>query len=88
MPRTDTVTAIMAAGIIFCVYVQRKAQISTTQSLLFEAAKSVLATGLWLWFVLDSAFGPWLQRCRYYAHDCDERIPRTVRALLSGVVLL
>ncbi|KAJ4298978.1 hypothetical protein N0V90_004222 [Kalmusia sp. IMI 367209] len=60
---TDTITAIMAAGIIFAVYVQRKASMSKYQYLIFEGTKSILATALWLWLILESAFGPWLKHC-------------------------
>lgn len=49
---TFSCTAIMAGGIIFLVLVQR--QIPTAGKLWtfrFELAKSVLATGLWLWLM-------------------------------------
>ncbi|KAL1797346.1 hypothetical protein ACET3X_003952 [Alternaria dauci] len=64
-----SMTALMAAGIVFIVYVQRKAIATPYQVLLFEAAKSVLATGLWLWLILDSAFGPW--RVQHHEHAPD-----------------
>ena len=49
---TFSSTAIMAGGIIFFVLVQR--QVSTpgkTWTFRFELAKSVLATGCWLWLM-------------------------------------
>ncbi|CAN9284967.1 unnamed protein product [Alternaria alternata] len=64
-----SMTALMAAGIVFIVYVQRKAIATPYQVLMFEAAKSVLATGLWLWLILDSAFGPW--RVQHHDHAPD-----------------
>ncbi|CAN9273333.1 unnamed protein product [Alternaria alternata] len=64
-----SMTAFMAAGIVFIVYVQRKAIATPYQVLMFEAAKSVLATGLWLWLILDSAFGPW--RVQHHDHAPD-----------------
>ncbi|KAJ4349549.1 uncharacterized protein N0V89_008165 [Didymosphaeria variabile] len=85
----DSVSAIMAAGIIFSVYVQRKAVISLYQYLLFEAAKSLLATGLWLWLILDAAYGPWQDECKSnpYVRPCDVSA-RVSRAALASVVLL
>jgi hypothetical protein len=67
----------MAAGIIFIVYIQRKAAATPYQTLCFEAAKSVLATGLWLWLILDSAFGPW--KHEYYNRDPSYADPDLVR---------
>ena len=78
----------MAAGIVFIVFVQRKTFASSRQpvqigdftpeglSFLFEVAKSVLATAMWIWLLLDSAVGP-----NAY-HD------RVVTAVISGVLLL
>ena len=64
-----SMTAFMAAGIVFIVYVQRRAIATPYQVLMLEAAKSVLATGLWLWLILDSAFGPW--RVQHHDHAPD-----------------
>ncbi|KAG9190595.1 hypothetical protein G6011_08683 [Alternaria panax] len=64
-----SMTAFMSAGIAFIVYVQRKAIATPYQALMFEVAKSVLATGLWLWLILDSAFGPWRVQHHYHAPD-------------------
>ncbi|KAF2675679.1 hypothetical protein K458DRAFT_437823 [Lentithecium fluviatile CBS 122367] len=81
----DSLTAIMAAGIIFIVYVQRKAIVSSFQTLVFEAIKSALATGLWLWLILDSAFGPW----KNWRHIGDEDVERRIkRAALSSILLV
>lgn len=87
-PSTDTTTSIMAASIIFSVYVQRKAIISPHQYLLFEAFKSLMATGLWLWLILDAAFGPWVEACRKESWCHYETGPRVTRAGLASVVLL
>lgn len=78
----------MAASIIFSVYVQRKAIISPHQYLLFEAFKSLMATGLWLWLILDAAFGPWVEACRKESWCHYETGPRVTRAGLASVVLL
>ncbi|KAK5662137.1 hypothetical protein OQA88_8042 [Cercophora sp. LCS_1] len=60
---TDTCTSIMAAGIIFIVLVQRQlgepdADEMKKWTLRFEVAKSGLATGLWVWLMADSIWGP------------------------------
>lgn len=78
--------ALMAAGIIFAVYVQQNSVVSAYQNMLFEAAKSLTATVMWLWLVLDSAFGPWYEECNkyYYRKPCDKgrRIAKTAVAVL------
>lgn len=82
----DSMTALMAAGIVFIVYVQRKAVVTNFQTLLFETIKSILATGLWLWLILDSAFGPW--KYRYVYHDGKDVERRVKRAALSSILLI
>jgi hypothetical protein len=73
----------MAAGIIFIVYIQRKAVATPFQTLCLEGAKSVLATGLWLWLILDSAFGPW--KVEHHDHVPDTYAdPEYVRKLVQG----
>jgi len=52
----------MAAFIIFVVLVQRKVEPTKMQTLVFEAVKTVLATGLWIWLLVDSAISSWPQR--------------------------
>jgi hypothetical protein len=82
----------MAAGIIFIVYIQRKAIATPFQTLCFEGAKSTLATGLWLWLILDSTFGPW--QVGYHDHvpdtyaDPDLVRRRVLRDALAVIVLL
>ena len=76
----------MAAGIIFIVIVQRKVSSTDLLTLQFEAAKSILATGLWLWLMLDSAFGPWKRR-QY--RDPSREVPmRVARAATAAILLL
>jgi hypothetical protein len=77
-------TALMSAGIVFIVYVQRKAIATPFQALMFETAKSVFATGLWLWLILDSAFGPW--RDNYTKPEYVRR--RVQRDALASLLLL
>lgn len=62
-------TSLMAAGIIFVVLVQRQLRGSAAASkhltLKFESAKAVLATGLWVWMMLDVGFNP-LNNYRFF----------------------
>jgi hypothetical protein len=87
-----SMTALMSAGIVFIVYVQRKAVATPYQALIFEVAKSVLATGLWLWLILDSAFGPW--RVQHHDHapdtyaDPDYVRRRVQRDALASLLLM
>ncbi|KAI4950510.1 hypothetical protein J4E91_004393 [Alternaria rosae] len=80
----SSITALMSAGIVFIVYVQRKAIATPFQAFIFEIAKSLFATGLWLWLILDSAFGP---RRGYYTEP--ELVRRRVqRDALASLLLL
>ena len=74
----------MSAGIVFIVYVQRKAIATPFQAFMFEIVKSVLATGLWLWLILDSAFGPG----RGYYTDPKYVKRRVQRDALASLLLL
>ncbi|KAF1940820.1 hypothetical protein EJ02DRAFT_423665 [Clathrospora elynae] len=82
----ESMTALMAAGITFIVYVQRKALVTTFQTLLFESIKSTLATGLWLWLILDSAFGPW--KYHRYEHVPQEEVDRRVKRAALSILLM
>jgi hypothetical protein len=82
MNSADSICALMAAAIIFIVYVQRKAVLTSYQTLIFEGVKSTLATALWLWLILDAAFGPW-------SHQVDQvRVDRQVERAAFSVLLL
>lgn len=76
----------MAAGIIYIVLIQRRARPHTSASLTlaFESGKLVLAFALWLWLILDAAFGPW---DRYYYNRPEDRHGRIVRAAISHVLI-
>ena len=55
------INSLLAAGITFAVLIQRKLLVNRNAkqyTLRFEIAKSVLATALWLWLLLDAIFGP------------------------------
>jgi hypothetical protein len=82
----DGLNALMASGIMFCVMIQLKVQVSAYLTLLFEASKSTFATGLWLWLILDAAFGPWQDRP--YRRPDTEKPERLARAGVSVVLLL
>jgi hypothetical protein len=82
-------TAIMATGIIFTIVIQLRVPVSIYLTFVFESVKSVLATGMWLWLILDAAFGPWQRDYYYPGPDLDRRIrTKVIRAALSSVVLL
>jgi hypothetical protein len=81
----DGLNALLAAGIMFAVLVQLKVPLSDYRTLMFESVKSGLATLLWLWLLLDSAFGPW--QCRW-TRPGDEKSRRIARALASSILLL
>jgi hypothetical protein len=67
-----------------------KQPLSSKDAFTFELVKSVLATDLWIWLVLDAQFGPW--QYRYPNHDPkliqDWKTARLQRAFLSLILLL
>jgi hypothetical protein len=78
----------MAAGIIFIVLVQHRAELDTYKTFVAEASKSILATGLWLWLLMDSLFGPW--QSHYGDRDAIRRMKRArlVRSVTAVILLL
>ncbi|KAF2109617.1 hypothetical protein BDV96DRAFT_585036 [Lophiotrema nucula] len=78
-------TCLMALGITFIVITQRRTVLDNTKRLVFEGVKSGLATGLWLWLLMDSLFGPW-----QYFNDRDvaERKAMRVAYTLTAIVPL
>ncbi|KPI37476.1 uncharacterized protein AB675_10374 [Cyphellophora attinorum] len=75
----------MAGGIIFTVLLQRKiptGKTSKSMTLRFEILKSVLATALWLWLLLDAIFGP-RDHYSYY----KDRSQRIMVAAISSLLL-
>ncbi|KAF2430171.1 hypothetical protein EJ08DRAFT_254222 [Tothia fuscella] len=75
-----------SAGIVFVVLIQRKIHNPSNElTLYFEATKSVLATVMWVWLVLDRAFGPW---ARYGYGGEPDRMPSVVRSAICSVILL
>jgi hypothetical protein len=77
--------SLCAAGIIFAVWVQYKVPMSRKVTLYFEIAKSAFATAIWLWLILDAAFGPGIQRYYYVNYP---RKPMVIRAAISVFILL
>lgn len=59
--------------------------LSAKISFVLEAAKSLLATAMWLWLVLDSAFANHDTR---YREPSNDRFLRIVRAFIAGFALL
>jgi hypothetical protein len=90
MDSRDALNALFAAGIIFLSIITMRQPLSNLNMLRFEVGKSILATSLWLWLVLDAAFGPW--QYRYPNVDKDyihrQKIARIQRAFLSLILLL
>ena len=79
---TSLCNAILAAGIVFIVLVQRKVPVDKNLTLAFEIAKSVLATTLWVWLMLDAAIGP------QSIEDYYKRDTRVGSAAVSSIALL
>jgi len=82
MSSTFIFTGLMAATIIIIAIIQRSVILNKTNALWFEIAKSGLATGLWLWLILDSIFDT------YYWPTPNERHRRTARSAVSVLLLL
>lgn len=81
---THLCTAVLAGVIIFSVLVQRKIpEPSKRLTLRFELTKSTCATGMWMWLLLDAAFGPRNQYGWYY-----DRQRRVWVAAISSMILL
>lgn len=82
---TSLFTALIAAAIVFIIIVQRKTfenGVSIHLTLKFETLKSIFATGLWIWCMIDAgvqptAIGKW-----------NRLGPRMVAASCSSVLLL
>jgi len=56
---TDFSTFLMASGIIIVALVQRPPpNTGKALMLLCEIAKSVLATAIWIWLMIDAVLGP------------------------------
>lgn len=79
---TYTSNTTMAGLTIFVVFVQRKlAPEKRCIMLVFEIVKSVLASVMWLWLLLDSIlYG-------YDSYHNNYRVARIIRSLISAVVL-
>lgn len=82
---THLCTSILLAAIVFIVLIQRKQPVkqrSKALTLKFEVAKSVIATVLWIWLMMDAAFGP-----ESY-NDYYKRPSRITSASVAAVVLV
>ena len=81
---SDFINALFGAGIIFIVLIQRRTRLDTTKTLIFEIAKSVLATAMWIWLLLDTIFGPWQKSYREDTREAAmyNRLARTFTAVI------
>ena len=80
---TSLVTSMTAATIVFLLILQRRTfeqGLHIDLTLRFEVVKSVLATSLWIWEMVDS----WIQPTTVW----NQRGPRMVAAGVSATVLL
>ncbi|OBT44607.1 hypothetical protein VE00_05841 [Pseudogymnoascus sp. WSF 3629] len=83
---TYTVNGLLATIILFILLIQdRMPSLTAKISFVLEAAKSLLATAMWLWLVLDSAFANHDTR---YREPSNDRFLRIVRAFIAGFALL
>jgi hypothetical protein len=85
LPSASMFISLCAAGITFAVWIQRRVPMTRKVTLYFEIAKSGFATAIWLWLILDAAFGPGLPR--YYYGDYPRK-PTIIRAAISVIILL
>ncbi|KAF2660333.1 hypothetical protein K491DRAFT_688379 [Lophiostoma macrostomum CBS 122681] len=83
----DALNALLAAAIIFIVYIQRKAALTPLLTLLFESLKSVFATAMWVWLILDAAFGPWKEWYGARPGDVERRVDRAALAVVLLLIL-
>ena len=82
---TQVCNAILAGAIVFIVLVQQRmpaSRVSKALTLKFEIAKSVLATALWVWLMLDAGFGPENE------YDYYKRGPRLGSSAVASIVLV
>lgn len=80
---TSLCTALVAAAIVFIVIVQRRTfenGVSILVTLRFEALKSIFATALWVWLMVDAGVQPE----SYF----NLKTPRLIAAACSSVLLL
>jgi hypothetical protein len=75
---------LFAAGIILAVLVQYKVLMSQKVTVYFEMAKSAFATTIWLWLILDAAFGPGMDSHPRYR----PRKPLVIDFGISVIILL
>jgi hypothetical protein len=75
---------LFAAGIILAVLVQYKVLMSQKVTVYFEMAKSAFATTIWLWLILDAAFGPGMDSYPRYR----PRKPLVIDFGISVIILL
>ncbi|KFY17007.1 hypothetical protein V492_00951 [Pseudogymnoascus sp. VKM F-4246] len=83
---TYTVNGLLATIILFILLIQdRMPRLSANISFILEVAKSLLASTMWLWLVLDSALADHGNR---YREPSNDRFVRVVRSFIAGFALL
>ena len=55
----DGISSLMALGVIVAVIVPRNIVLDKVKAFMCEAAKSAVASTLWLLLVVDAILGPW-----------------------------
>ena len=82
---TQVCNAMLAGAIVFIVLIQQRMpanRVSKALTLKLEIAKSMLATGLWVWLMLDAGFGPENE------YDYYKRGPRLGSSAVASIVLV
>jgi len=76
-PSTYLGNALLAAGVVFLVVIQRRVPLDGLAEFRFEAAKTSFATGMWLWLLLDALL----------AHGGYQKRKRAIRAIIASTLL-
>lgn len=75
--------SLLSAGLIALVLIQRRVTLTPILIFQFEALKSIIATILWIWLLLDSIIVN--RSSNYYP---NQKWRRVLRASLAIIVLL
>jgi hypothetical protein len=73
--------ATMALGIVFITVVKHNGTLDDRLAFNTELTKSILASAMWLWLLIDSA-------CNPGGINNPDTTSRVVRALITGILLL
>lgn len=81
---TAACTTLLAIAILFSILVSRNSHNTPFSIMCFECVKTVSATALWLWLLLDSMFGP----NRWKPNKPEDREKRVTLSAVSVLLLL